>query len=303
MDFRELKAFCVVAQELNFRKAADLLGMSQPPLSRLISNLEADLGVRLFHRSTRNVELTGEGLYLFNRSKTLLEQLGNLEGEVKKLKKVNQQTIKIALHHAALHSEIPKLLSSFKLQFPGAKIQFVETKTNQIEKKLLMGELDLAIGVISPKHEDIETQEVNTQELGLLISKDNFLSSKSEVKLRDLEGETLIFHGKDDHLGFQGDFAAFLKKKKIDVKIYYKKSTESCPDLTARDKGILVTSKNMAIKTDPRLIFVPFSDFSPKLKVIALWRKDSPGAQLNALLSFLKENRQAPPSDMDYHFN
>ncbi len=58
MDIRELKAFTVVAQELNFRKASEALGMTQPPLTRLISNLEESLGVKLFHRTTRTVELT-----------------------------------------------------------------------------------------------------------------------------------------------------------------------------------------------------------------------------------------------------
>ncbi len=63
MELRELKAFIAVAEELNFRKAADRLNMSQPPLTRLISLMEENLNTKLFTRTTRSVELTGAGLH------------------------------------------------------------------------------------------------------------------------------------------------------------------------------------------------------------------------------------------------
>lgn len=302
MEIKELRAFQVVAKELNFRKAAEVLGMSQPPLTRLISNLEAQLGVRLFHRTTRKVELTGEGLYLFNQTREILEKLNALDRDLRSLKKINQQTMTIALHHAAIHSEIPKLLSSFKLQFPGTKINLIQVAAPQIEKKLLLGEIDLALGVLPPKSAQIASLEINRQQLGLQISRENLLSRKSSVKLSDLDGETLIFHGKDDHLGFQAEFAKFLKKMKINVRIYYKKPGESCPDLAAKDVGILITSKAMMKETADSK-YVPFADFSPKLKVHALWKKEAMTGEKKTLLSFLQEREQAPSSEMDYHFN
>lgn len=302
MEIRELKAFHVVATELNFRKAAEILGMSQPPLTRLISHLEAELGVRLFQRTTRKVELTGEGLYLFSRSKEIIEKLGTLETEIRGLKKKKNQSMTIALHHAAIHSDIPRLISSFKLQFPGIGINLIQVPGPQIEKKLLLGEIDLALGVLPPESKQLSSLEINSHQLGLLISRDNILSKKASVKLSDLDGETLVFHGKDDHLGFQAEFAKFLRKMKIDVKIYYKKAGESCPDLAGNGKGILITSKAMAKETG-RTKYVPFSDFSPKLRVYAVWKRESLSGEQKALLSFLKEGNQAPSSEMDYHFN
>lgn len=302
MEIKELKAFQVVATELNFRKAAEILGMSQPPLTRLISNLESHLGVRLFHRTTRKVELTGEGLYLFNQSREILEKLNSLDKEIRSLKKINKQTMTIALHHAAIHSDLPKLISSFKLQFPGTKINLVQVPSAQIEKKLLIGELDLALGVLPPRSTQIASLEINSHQLGLQISKENVLSRKASVRLADLDGETLIFHGKDDHLGFQSEFAKFLKKMKINVKIYYKKHGESCPDLAAKDVGILITSRAMLRET-ANSKYIPFSDFSPKLRVHALWKRDSLTGEQKTLLSFLQEGKQAPSSEMDYHFN
>ncbi|MES2526512.1 MAG: LysR family transcriptional regulator [Bdellovibrionota bacterium] len=302
MDIKELKAFQTVATELNFRKAAEILGMSQPPLTRLISNMETRLGVRLFHRTTRKVELTGEGIFLLNNAKDILEKLDTLDRDLRSLKKINRQSMTISLHHAAIHSDIPKLLSSFKLQFPGMKINLVNTSSTQIEKKLLLGELDLALGVQLPQSQQLSSLEINSHQLGLLISRENLLSRKSKIKLADLNNETLVFHGKEDHLGFQSEFAKFLRKMKINTSIYYKKHGESCPELAANDVGILITSKTMAKETG-RTKFVPFADFSPRLKVYALWKRESMSGEQKALLSFLQEGNHTPSSDMDYHFN
>jgi len=302
LEIRELKSFQVVAKELNFRKAAETLGMSQPPLTRLISNLEASLGVRLFHRTTRKVELTGEGLYLYHCSREILEKMEALEKEIRNLKKINKQSMTIALHPAAIHSEIPKLISAFKLKFPGSNIDFIQIPGPQVDRKLLMGELDLAFGVQASKSQQLVSLEIHHQEMGLLISNNNYLSKKTSIKLSDLHGETLIFHGKDDHLGFQKEFEKYLRKLKIHAKIYYRKHGESCSELTEKNVGILITSKSMSQKSS-KANFVPFSNITPKLKVYACWRREDQSNVLKALISFMQERQQVPSSEMDYHFN
>ena len=69
MDLEKLNAFIVVAEELNFRRSAEILGMSQPPLTRLIAGLEKDFDVKLFERNTRKVRLTSAGIVLLKKPK------------------------------------------------------------------------------------------------------------------------------------------------------------------------------------------------------------------------------------------
>ena len=69
MEIRSLKAFITIAEELNFRKAADKLNITQPPLTRMITQLESDLGCKLFNRTTRSVELTGAGIHLLQKGR------------------------------------------------------------------------------------------------------------------------------------------------------------------------------------------------------------------------------------------
>lgn len=300
MDIRELKAFTTLAEELNFRKASDLLGMSQPPLSRLIGNLEAELGVKLFNRTTRSVELTGEGVHLLNRAKDILMNIENLEKELKALSKNKTKTIRIALQPCAIHSSIPKLISSFKQQFSHIKFNVVETTFKNPEVDLEKGKIDMAFGNERKVKEDLKQFPLNAYELGLLIPISNPLSKKKKIKFSDLGGETLIFHGKSEHLGFQEEFHSMLKKQKIAVKIYYKRMGESCTNLVIAEKGILITSQKF-IPDTTEAIFVPFSDYFPKQKIVAIWSKKTESPEVKSLISFLEEHSSVPHSDMDYH--
>lgn len=301
MDLRDINAFITVAEELNFRKAAEMLHMTQPPLTRLISQLESDLGVKLFTRTTRKVELTGAGLHLLQESRQLLESLQRVEREVRSIGKLKSGKLKIGLYGPVFHSELPRLISSFKDQFKDIELDMYEIKLSQQMASLKSGKLDVCFTEKKIADDDFHNQEIFQQELGFLISRSNPLSEKKSIKLSDLKGQTLIFHGKSDHLGFQAEFHTLLEKKEIDTKIYYKKSKESCPHLALMDKGLLMCSKNTAQRSDPGLKFVSLSDYSPKLKFYAVWNKNNTSLCLKAFVNFFTEKNYAPSSHLDCH--
>jgi len=302
METRLLKAFIVLAEELNFRKAADRLNMSQPPLTRLISQMEFDLGVPLFTRTTRTVELTGAGLHLLKRSRDIIQMIAQTELEVRSLHKKKSGVLEITFNAPAIHSEIPRLLSSFKEQFPKIKIAVNEFSLVTQASHLKSGKLDIAFGVNRFKDPLIHSIPIQTKELGLMISNSNPLSKKKVIQLNDLNGETLIFHGKHEHLGFQEEFLDYLTWQNVKPQIYYKKSKESCGELVANKKGLLLSSKYMgSVPIDST--YVPLSDCKPKLKVYAHYGVENPSISLKAYLNFLRESELVPRSEMDGHLS
>lgn len=300
METRILKAFITVAEELNFRKAADLLNMSQPPLTRMIGQLEDELGVKLFTRTTRSVELTGAGLHLLKKGKEILGQISQVELEVRTLQKSKSGKLHLSLNFGAIHSDLPRLISSFKEQFPKINVVMVDANYNTLASGLKTAKIDLAFCPNIFKEHSLKQVPIQSQEIGLLISKVNPLSQKKFLKLADLDGETLIFHGKHEHLGFQEEFLELLKLKGVRPKVYYKKSKESCVGLTNSSKGLLLTSKKAAqITSDAE--FVPLAEFSTKIKYYATWSIDNPSLPLKAFINFLHE--KAPSSEMDRHLS
>jgi len=301
MELKEIRAFLILAQELNFRKAAERLNITQPPLTRLISNLEYQLGVKLFTRTTRMVELTGAGVHLYVEGQKLINASEVLENELRQLNKSKKTKLKIGLNRIAFHSTMPHMLSSFKEQFPNTKIDLNEETDTKVLSQLNKGIIDIAFTATDFKKDDIEQLIVERQQLGFIINKQHVLSKKKSLQLKDLDNHTLVFHGRREQLGFQSEFSSLLAQNNIKVKIYYKKAHESCDNLAIINKGIILSTKRMASLSN-QLIFVPLKDYSPKLKIYASWKKENQTEELKVFVNFFKTEDSVPQSGVGGHF-
>jgi DNA-binding transcriptional LysR family regulator len=300
MDIKELKAFILLAEELNFTRAAERFGISQPPFTRMIKQMESHLGVPLFKRSTRNVELTGEGVYLLQKAKTILRDVQEVESNIQIIGHKKNSKLAISLSPASIHSNLPRIISSFKEHFPRIDIDMNVHSGTVALKKLKAGEVDVIFGTNELFQEKIEQFELQSHELGILVSLDNPLSKKKNLTFRQLENQTLIFHGKKDALGFQKEFHDFLGKNEIKVKIYFKKEHESCSNLAVLGKGLLITSK-VFVHHEKNAVFIPFSDYQSRLKIFSSWVATNPSLALSAFLSFIKSGYKNPYSHTDQH--
>lgn len=302
MEVKALKAFITVAEELSFRRAADKLGMSQPPLTRLIAQLEDELNSKLFTRTTRSVELTGAGLHLLRKGRELLAQLAQTELEIRTLQKIKNGKLHLSLVGAALHSDLPRLVSSFKEQFPRFSVVLVETPLSSMIQSLRSAKVDMMIGASLYNEVGLSHVTIQSQELGLMMTKNHPLARKKNIRPLDLDAQTLIFHGKHERLGFQKEFLDYLENKGVVPQIYYKKSKESCGALVSAEKGLLLTTKKCA-HLGPEIRFVPLTEFTPKLKIYATWANANPSLPLQAFINFLEERTLIPSSEMDGHLS
>ena len=296
LETRELHAFIVLAEELNFRMAAERLNMTQPPLTRLIHQLEERLGSKLFSRTTRKVELTGAGVVLLKEAREILAKIEATEAEIKKVSKLKTGTLKISLSSASFHSEAPRLISSFKGQFKGLNVDLVDIPLAKQFESLKNGKVDICFVDSALSQETLCHYEIQKFELGLLVSKEHPLAKRHSLRLEDLNQQTLIFHGKSEASGFQEEFKGYLKKAGIKVNIYYKKPGESCPHLSQLNKGILLTAKSIVHTHLPGVVFIPLSHFTPKLRIFGTWSKTNSSTALKTFLNFLVENHSAPTS-------
>lgn len=168
METRQIRAFLAVSEELNFRKAADKLGMTQPPLTRLISQLEYELDTQLFLRNTRSVELTGAGLHLLKRGRELILKMDEVEKEVRALKQSKSGIVIISMDFGAFHTSLPKLISSFKEQFPNISLRLEEAKQSSLKTQLDSGKVDVYFGANVFKEPRFNQVSVQSRELSLI---------------------------------------------------------------------------------------------------------------------------------------
>lgn len=148
IELRQLRYFVAVAEELHFGRAAQKLHMTQPPLSQAIQGLEAELGAALFHRTTRQIQLSAAGAVLLPEAKRLLAQAELLPAIAQRAAAGSIGELKLAFISIADYSILPPTLRQFRQHFEQVKIVLSEATTDRQLELLENGEID--VGLLIP---------------------------------------------------------------------------------------------------------------------------------------------------------
>jgi len=139
----------VVAQELNFTRAAKRLNMSQPPLSNQIKDMEIDLGVQLFIRGKRRLQLTQEGALLLRRAEQILDLAEKTRSEIHSLTKALSGTLRLGLVEGRAPFLVSRWIKGFREEYPLVRFQLWNGSSDDVLERMNIGLLDLAI-IASP---------------------------------------------------------------------------------------------------------------------------------------------------------
>lgn len=214
MDLRQLRQFVVLATELNYRKAAERLNMTQPPLSIAIKRLEADLEVRLFERDRLGVRLTTAGGVFLGEAKRLLD---GAEAAIKATRDADQGrvgSLRVCAVPSASLELLPALLHRFAARFPSVRLHLSSGSTTGILGELQRGELDAAF-LVPPSSgvPGVEWIALPRQHLILAVPVSHPLAQRSTVKLSELGEETLVTLAHSDSPGFAGEVMALCRRE------------------------------------------------------------------------------------------
>ena len=144
-ELAQLRCFTILASELNFRRAAERLNMTQPPLSRQIQLLEHQLGVALFTRSTRSVALTAAGRAFFVEAQALLDQAHRAAQRARSAALGESGSLTISFVASAVYDFLPRAITQVRRQQPGVAINLLETTTFEQLQALRARRVDLAV--------------------------------------------------------------------------------------------------------------------------------------------------------------
>ncbi|TGM58907.1 LysR family transcriptional regulator [Leptospira adleri] len=288
MDLSKLKSFIVVAEELNFRKSAEVLGMAQPPLTRLISSIEEELSTKLFERTTRQVKLTGAGVYLLKEGREIIERVENLEREVRSIGKLKSGGLSIGFSTATFLASLPQIIGEFQDRFPKLRFQLHQESRSRILKGLRSGQFDVCFMEGSVNEEGIERHSVNDEGFGVLVPKKHPLAKRKEIELNELKNETIILHPKKETGNFYDTIFQLFKQGGIKPKVYVKNERESCPILVATGKGVSLTILGAQNVAPSETQFVPIKKLY--LPVSVFWIPENKNPSLNTFLSFVIES-------------
>ena len=149
IDLRLLRQFVVVAEELHFRRAAQRLHMSQPPLTAAIQRLEAQVGTALIARGNRTLGLTAAGQVLLEQARQTLDHAAHALQLTRDVAAGRQGRLRISYVGSALYGRLPALIRAFRAAYPAVRLELREATSTQQQRLLRNGSVDLAV-VIPP---------------------------------------------------------------------------------------------------------------------------------------------------------
>ncbi|APX78529.1 Ben and cat operon transcriptional regulator [Achromobacter insolitus] len=209
MDFRQLRQFVVLATELNYRKAAARLHMTQPPLSVAIKRLEAEIGADLFERDRLGVRLTVAGGAFLREAKRLLEGADAALQAARDAAEGRMGALRVcAVPSAALHL-LPRMLPEFTQRFPHIRLRLSSGSTVSILAGLQRGELDAAF-LVPPASgvPGIAITALRRERMVLAVPAGHRVAGMQQVRLSNLTDETLVALAHSDSPGFAGEIVA-----------------------------------------------------------------------------------------------
>ena len=219
MELRVLNYFLMAAREENITKAAQLLHITQPTLSRQLMQLEEELGVKLFRRSKHSIILTDEGMRLKRRAQELVSLAEKTKREFEQKGQISGE---IAIGSGELKSTqlLAELLFSFRQKHPLVQYEIYSGNSDNIKERIERGALDFGLlmePVSISKYEFLRLPV--KEEWGVLVREDSVLAKKKVITPEDLRGFSLIATKRDliqnelvHWLGPYADQIEFIKK-------------------------------------------------------------------------------------------
>ena len=280
MELRTLRYFLAAAEEENITRAADMLHVTQPTLSRQIMELEKELGVTLMLRGKTGLTLTDEGIFFKQRAREIIELTDRLENDFVSSKGDISGMVVIGASEATGSQTLVKLIKKFTDKYPSVQFTLYNETVDNIKDRLNKGLVDIGL-LLEPidvtKYDYVRLSQQDTW--GLLVRDDHPLNDKQSLSVEDVAPYPLILPLRDN---IRAEIMHWLGKEENEIRIpLFYTLLSNAALMVAEGVGCAFCMDGaLAIRSDPRLKFIPLEPRRMTHSVL-VWKKNnlfSPGS-------------------------
>lgn len=193
MEIRVLRYFLTVVREEGINRAAEVLHITQPTLSRQLSQLEDEVGVKLFHRGAKKITLTNEGILLRRRAEEILALVDRTEQELVEQDELVEGRIVIGGGELAAMQELPEIIQSFREKYPLVTFDIFTGNADLVKEQMEKGLIDIGVLLEPIDMEKFDFIRLKGKEQwAVLMRPDDPLAEKESISAKDLENAPLI---------------------------------------------------------------------------------------------------------------
>ncbi len=299
MELRHLRYFVAVGEKLHFGRAAEQLHISQPPLTRQIQQLEEELGVALFTRSNRRVELTAVGQRLLAEAKPLLAQFESLKHHVSETAAGRLGKLAVGFISVADYHVLPSLLREFQSRYPNVTLNLREATTDLQLDALRAGEIDIGI-VLAPLTDPLlQFQPMFQEELVAVLpasDEDNRAPSLAKaISVHALAERPFVMFPRHSAPGLydaiidtcgQAGFAPRVAQEAIQM--------QTIISLVSVGMGVALVPASLTNLGRAGVTYRPLKQKSPLVTTGLAWKNSNSSPTLRAFLELVREMKLPP---------
>ncbi|MCL6262091.1 LysR family transcriptional regulator [Craterilacuibacter sp. RT1T] len=197
MDIRALRYFAAVVREQSFTRAADSLFVTQPTISKMVRQLEDELGTPLLLRQGKHISLTDAGKVTLARAEDMLHSMQLLKRELIDLSELKSGELVFGLPPMVGAAYFAPVVSRFREHYPKIELKLVETGALAVESQIRSGEVELGIAVLPVNTEDFSALEVVNEPLCLVAPANSAWHGRESVFLAELTEQTFVLYPPD----------------------------------------------------------------------------------------------------------
>lgn len=271
-----LRQFAVVAREQHLTRAAEILGVPQPTLSRSIARLESELGVPLFTRPGRSIRLTRHGAFLYEYSERIIPPLTSVLSRLVGEADPEHGRVALGFLHTLGTDAVPRLLRDFRASHPGVRFALVQGGSEGLLARLRDGELDVYLTAPLPSEPGMIARPLDEQRIDLFVPAGHRLARRrGGVRLAEAADEDFIFM--EPGYGLRAITDDLCRAAGFEPKIAFEgEEADTARGLVGAGLGVSLLPATAGSLSDPAVAAVRITEPRAARTIGIAWQADRP---------------------------
>ncbi|NLN67593.1 MAG: LysR family transcriptional regulator [Alcaligenaceae bacterium] len=289
MELRQIRYFHCVARELSFTRAAKLLHIAQPPLSRQIKLLEEELGVKVFERQGRGIRLTDAGKYFMDHTQKMTQQLEETIKATQRIGKKDRVWFGVGFVPSTLYGYMPDFIRALRELSAQVEIGLVEMTTLQQFEALKMGRIDLGIGRIKLSDPEIARVVLRDESLVVAVPRYHRLASVAGVGVNEILQESLIVYPAAPRPSYADHVLdLFSQHGYVPNVVQEVNELQTAIGLVAAGIGIALVPESVRRLLRDDVVYIDFQAVGFTSPIMMSWRKNDESGLLKDVVALAK---------------
>lgn len=294
ISIRHLEHFIAVAQELHFRRAAQLANVAQPALSRSVQTLESELGVQLLNRNNRNVRLTAAGKEFLAGCTGIVEAMHNTIAKSVRAGQTEIGGLNIGYTYISMCETLPKLLAEFQAQNPSITIEAVGLPSKDQIEQLHRNELDICFITGPISSYEVDTAPYLSHRFIAIANRDGPYADRTSISIEELSRENIMLRCELKASVFNQHVHEFFRTAGFEPNIEYLEQNHlGLLGKVALNKGVCVTTEGYGFVYAENLKKLTITGIDARLPTVMAWKKGVQSESVAAFRTFMLNRMNA----------